>query len=323
MAVLLCSGQGAQKPHMGEDLIEVAEVAHVFECAQDVLKLDLVDLVRNGEAEAINNTFNAQALTMALSVGIGSAFKARGGKIDAVIGFSLGEISALVLTEALSLKDAFSLLNVRARAMDEACSKRAGGMLALLGVDEQAAQDICDKTLALGSEQGVTVKSVDGVCQEEVLVLANFNCPGQIVLSGDVSAIERAQNICKEEKIRCSRLSTAGAFHSPLMQSASDAVRDFCTTLSFNEPTVPLICNTDAKPFVAAEATDRLARQIVSSVRYEQGVNYLIEAGNTEFVEVGFGGVLFNMMKRIDKTAERKKISTLQELNAIFEAQEH
>ncbi len=319
MAVLLCSGQGAQKPHMGESLLEVTEVAEVFACASSILNLDLVDLVRNGSEEAINNTFNAQALTMALSVGIGRALHARGLAVDAVIGFSLGEISGLALSGVLSLEDAFSLLKVRAHAMDEACTKRAGGMLALLGVDEQTAQNICNQALALGRERGVVVEH-NGVAEEEVLVLANFNCPGQIVISGDVLAIERAQGICKESKIRCSRLATAGAFHSPLMQSASDALRDFCATLSFNEPAIPLICNTDAKPFVAAEAADRLANQVISSVRYEQGVRYLIDAGNTEFIEVGFGGVLFNMMKRIDKTVTRYKVSTLEELNALFES---
>ena len=296
MAVLLCSGQGAQKPHMGEDLLEV-------------------------DADAINNTFNAQVVTMALSVGIGRALQARGLAVDSVIGFSLGEISGLALSGALSLEDTFSLLKVRAHAMDEACSKRAGGMLALLGVDEEAAREICEQALALGEKEGIRVHDANGAVQDEALVLANYNCPGQIVLSGDVSAIERAQAICSENKKRCARLATAGAFHSPLMQTASDAVRDFCATLSFSEPRIPLICNTDAQPFVAAEATDRLARQIISSVRYEQGVRYLIEAGNAEFVEAGFGGVLFNMMKRIDKTVTRKKVGTLKELNAFFEAE--
>lgn len=319
MAVLLCSGQGAQKPHMGESLLEVPEVAEVFARASKILNLDLPDLVRNGSEEDINNTFNAQALTMALSVGIGRALEARGLAVDAVIGFSLGEISGLALSGVLSVEDAFSLLNVRAHSMDEACAKRAGGMLALLGVDEEAAREICETALAAGKEAGVQITDACGAAQSEVLVLANYNCPGQIVLSGDVSAIERAQELCKERKTRCTRLATAGAFHSPLMQSASDVVREFCATLSFNEPRIPLICNTDAQPFVAAEATDRLAKQIISPVRYEQGVRYLIDAGNTEFVEAGFGGVLFNMMKRIDKTVTRHKVGNLDELNALFE----
>ena len=198
MAVLLCSGQGAQKPRMGESLLEVPEVAEVFARASKILNLDLPDLVRNGSEEDINNTFNAQALTMALSVGIGHALETRGLAVDAVIGFSLGEISGLALSGVLSVEDAFSLLNVRAHSMDEACAKRAGGMLALLGVDEEAALEICETALAAGKEAGVQITDASGAAQSEVLVPANYNCPGQIVLSGDVSAIERAQELCKE-----------------------------------------------------------------------------------------------------------------------------
>lgn len=322
MAVLLCSGQGAQKPHMGEDLLDISEVAEVFDCASAILNVDLVDLVKNGEAEAVNNAFNAQALTMALSVGLGRALMARGVSVDAIIGFSLGEISGLALSGILSLEDAFALLKVRAQSMDEACSKRAGGMLALLGVDEDAAREICEATLAAGKEQGVAVSDSEGTAHEEVLVLANYNCPGQIVLSGDVSAIDRAQEICKERKVRCSRLSTAGAFHSPLMQSASVAVKEFCETLSFASPTISLICNTDARPFVSSEAAERLSSQIISPVRYEQGVSYLIEQGNKEFIEAGFGGVLFNMMKRIDKTVDRYKVGTRKDFDAFFASEE-
>ncbi len=318
MAVLLCSGQGAQKPHMGEDLLEVPQVAEVFTCAQDILGLDVFDLVRNGDEEAINNTFNAQVLTMALSVGIGKALCARGLEAEAILGFSLGEISGLALSGILSVEDAFSLLKVRAQSMDEACKQRQGAMLALLGVDEDGAREVCERVLFAEKEAGVQITDAQGNAQEEILVMANYNCPGQIVLSGDISAIDRAQELCKENHTRCARLATAGAFHSPMMQSASEAVRNFCSSLTFNEPAIPLICNTDAQPFVATEASDRLARQIISPVRFEQGVRYLLETGKTEFVEAGFGGVLFNLMKRIDKTAERHKVGTLDELNAFF-----
>ena len=297
MTVWMLPGQGAQKPGMGADLLELPQVAQTFALASDVLGLDLADLSRNGSAEDVNRPFNAQALTMAVSVGTGRFLQANGLGPSAVLGFSLGQIGALALAGVLSDEQAFRLLKVRATAMAAACEQVPGGMLALLGADAQDAEELC-KECAGG----------------EVLLPANYNCPGQIVISGTEAAIERASARWKELGNKASRLNTSGAFHSPLMEKAAEAVAEACADLDFREPEVPLICNTDARPFRANEAAARLAAQVKSPVRFSQSVEYLIAQGETDFLEVGFGAVLNGLVKRIDRTTNRMKAGTLDQV---------
>lgn len=296
MSVWMMSGQGAQKVGMGADLLVLPEVKDTFELAAKATGVDVVALSQEGNEEQINDALNSQVLTSAISVGLARSLMAQGKTPEAVVGFSLGEISGLMVTGILSLEDGFALLNERSRALADACVQNPGAMLALLGATHEDAQAVCD-----------------ACAQDDVLVCANFNSPGQVVVSGTVSAIDRAEAYWKEQSKRCSRLRTAGAFHSPLMESASKRVEDFCKTLTFHEPKFPLICNTDAKPFVIDEAVDRLSRQVKSSVMFEQSIASLIEGGSTEFLELGFGGVLMNLVKRIDRGVERAKIGTYAE----------
>ncbi|MDY4986448.1 MAG: ACP S-malonyltransferase [Eggerthellaceae bacterium] len=301
MTVWMLPGQGAQKPGMGADLLELPQVAQAFALASDVLGLDLADLSRNGSAEDVNRPFNAQALTMAVSVGTGRFLQANGLAPSAVLGFSLGQIGALALAGVLSDEQAFRLLKVRATAMAAACEQVPGGMLALLGADAQDAEELC-KECAGG----------------EVLLPANYNCPGQIVISGTEAAIECAGARWKELGNKASRLNTSGAFHSPLMEQAAQAVAEACADLDFHEPEVPLICNTDARPFRANEAAARLAAQVKSPVRFSQSVEYLIAQGETDFLEVGFGAVLNGLVKRIDRTTNRMKAGTLDQVRDLL-----
>ena len=301
MTVWMLPGQGAQKPGMGADLLELPQVAQTFGLASDVLGVDLADLSRNGSAEDVSRPFNAQALTMAVSVGTGRFLQANGLVPSAVLGFSLGQIGALALAGVLSDEQAFRLLKVRATAMAAACEQVPGGMLALLGADAQDAEELC-KECAGG----------------EVLLPANYNCPGQIVISGTEAAIERASARWKELGNKASRLNTSGAFHSPLMEQAAEAVAEACADLDFREPEVPLICNTDARPFRANEAAARLAAQVKSPVRFSQSVEYLIAQGETDFLEVGFGAVLNGLVKRIDRTTNRMKAGTLDQVRDLL-----
>lgn len=301
MAVWMCSGQGAQKVGMGADLIDIPEVREVFERASDVLEVDLIHLVKEGTEEEINDSFNAQALTMVLSVAIGKALLAQGKKPDALIGFSLGQISALALADIVSLDDAFRLLKVRAEAMAEACTMREGAMLALLGATHEDAEAVCE-----------------ACAQGDVLLPANYNCPGQVVISGDVAAIDRAEEHWKGLKKKCARLNTAGAFHSPLMQPAADALAAYFESEdapAFAESDITIICNTDAQPFLVDEAADRLSAQVISPVCFQQGVESLMEQGENEFVEIGYGGVLWTMMKRISKEVDRKRVGTREQFD--------
>lgn len=302
MTVFMCSGQGAQKPGMGADLLDIPEVAQVFETASRVLDCNLTQLVTSGSASEINDAFNAQALTCAVSIGVGRALIAHGVKPSAVLGFSLGQISALALTEALDLESSFALLKVRAQAMARACVTHPGAMYALLGASNEEAQALCE-TCAQG----------------RILVMANYNCPGQRVISGEPEAIERAAATWSSKpKGRGTRLNTAGGFHSPLMAEAAIEVRNFCENLNFKNPKIPLLCNTDALPFCAEEAAQRLSKQIVSPVLFEQSVTKLIEAGECEFIETGFGGTLVGLTKRIDRSVSCAKAGTRKELEVLY-----
>ncbi len=256
---------------MGSDLLDIPEVSEVFVTMSKILGIDLIDLAKNGTADEIDDTETAQALTMAVSVGIGKALKARGLSPDAIIGFSLGQISALVLADILTLEEASWLLKVRSGSMAKACAEQPGGMVALMGATLDEAQALCTEN-----------------AEGDVLVCANHNAPGQIVISGHNAALDRAQERWKEAGKRSVRLATAGAFHSPLMASAAREVESFCESITFKEPSVTLICNTDAKPFVVEEASKRLGKHVESGVMFEQSVRALIDDGETDFVEVGF-----------------------------------
>ncbi len=297
MAVFMFPGQGAQKPGMGSDLLGISQVADTFALASEVSGVDLAKLSQSGSEDQINDAYNAQMLAVALSVGLSHALSARGIEPDAVLGFSLGQISALMASGALCDADGFALLDVRARAMAAACEERPGAMAALLGASHEDAQAVCDDA-----------------AQGDVLVCANFNAPGQVVVSGDAAAVARAEVAWKERGgKRSARLNTAGAFHSPLMASAADAVRVKCAELSWSEPKMPVICNTDAQPFQIGQAAERLAAQVVSPVKFEQSVQALVSEGAADFVEVGYGAVLCGLVRRIDKAASRTRLGTIDE----------
>ena len=301
--VFLCSGQGAQKPGMGADLMDVPEVAETFSCASDVLGFDVADLVLNAEPATLDDTRNAQPALCALSVGIARALMARGVEPAAVLGFSLGQVSALAVSGMLSAEATFAFVGERARLMAEAAAARPGAMSALLKADEEAVRALCDEC-----------------AQDEVLVPANFNCPGQIVVAGAPAAVERAEQAWAAAGKRFSRLATSGAFHSPLMAEAADGLAAYLEGVEFFEASVPLICNVDAAPLSAADAREHLVRHLTSPVRFQQSVEALAAAGAGAFAEVGFGGVLANLVKRIDKGAARSCVQDRASLNACAAA---
>ena len=301
--VFLFSGQGAQKPGMGESLLGVAEVARTLECASDVLGFDVADVMLNAPAEKLNDTAYAQPAMCALSVGIARALMARGVQPSAVLGFSLGQVSALAVSGMLSDEATFAFVKERARLMAEAAKAHPGVMSAFLKATPEDVQAVCDEC-----------------AQGQVLVAANFNSPGQIVVSGEVAAVERAEAAWSAAGKRVARLATSGAFHSPLMQQAADGLDEYLAGVEFAEPQIPLICNTDAKPLSAADAREHLVRHLVSPVLFQQSVEALGGQGATCFAEVGFGGVLSNLVKRIDRAAERPCIQDKESFEAFLAA---
>ena len=301
--VFLFSGQGAQKPGMGESLLDVAEVAQTLECASDVLGFDVADVMLNAPAEKLNDTAYAQPAMCALSVGIARALMARGVEPSAVLGFSLGQVSALAVSGMLSDEATFAFVKERARLMAEAAEAHPGVMSAFLKATPEDVQAVCNEC-----------------AQGQVLVAANFNSSGQIVVSGEVAAVERAEAAWIAAGKRVARLATSGAFHSPLMQQAADGLDEYLAGVEFAEPQIPLICNTDAKPLSAADAREHLVRHLVSPVLFQQSVEALGGQGATCFAEVGFGGVLSNLVKRIDRAAERPCIQDKESFGAFLAA---
>ncbi len=286
--VFLFSGQGSQKPGMGSDLFDVPEVAATFACASDVVGFDVMNLILKAEPEELNDTRNAQVALCTLSVALARALMARGVEPAAVLGFSLGQISALAIAGMLSDEDTFALVQARANFMAKASAAHPGVMSALLKADEASVQALCAEC-----------------AQGDVLVLANYNCPGQIVISGTPAAVERAEDAWQAQGKRATRLATSGAFHSPLMAEAATAFGVYLKQVTFNEARIPLICNVDAKPLSANQARDHLARHLISPVKFEQSITALGEVGANTFAEVGYGGVLANLVKRIDKDMVR------------------
>ena len=300
--VFLFSGQGSQKPGMGADLMGVPEVASSFECASDVLGYDLAELVATASPEKLNDTRYAQPALCVLSVGIARALMARGVVPAAVLGFSLGQVSALAVSGMLSEEETYRFVQARAEFMAEAASAHAGAMSALLKADE-AVRTVCESC-----------------AQGDVLVPANYNSPGQIVISGTPDAVARAEEAWAAEGKRFARLATSGAFHSPLMADAAEKLAEYLAGVEFSEPAIPLVCNVDASPLSVACAREHLAEHLTHPVRFQQSVEALEEQGHTTFWEVGFGGVLENLVKRIDRKASRACVQDLASFDAALES---
>lgn len=298
--VFLCPGQGAQKPGMGASLMGLPEVADAFACASEVFERDIAALVAPcASASGLADTSSAQAATCALTIGVARALMARGCTPCALAGFSLGQASALPLAGMVDDETAFLLVRERARAMEFAVEQQPGAMSALLRADVAEVVALCGRCAGDG-----------------VLVPANFNCPGQIVVSGTSDAVARAEEAWTAQGKRFSRLACAGAFHSPLMEPAQEPFAAFLAGIEFAEPVVPVICNTDAALLDARTVRARLVAHLTQPVLFEQSVRALVGAGARSFAEIGHGGVLTGLVKRIDRTLARVSVAD----RAAFEA---
>ncbi len=283
-AAFLLSGQGAQKPGMGAGLMELDEARHIFDVASEIFGFDVADACLNSTPEYLNDTAIAQPAMCACSVASAAALVAQGIIPSYVAGFSLGQIAGLAVAGMVSVRDAFAIARHRSSVMAQAAAQRDGAMCALLGGDAAEVEELCAD-----------------VAQGECLVPANYNAPGQIVVSGDRAAVVRAQQAWSARpRHRARMLATSGAFHSPLMQKAADSLATFLREVTFFEADPPLICNVDARPLAASQASEHLARQMVSPVRFEQSVHWLVDQGVDTFIECGYGGVLAGLVRRID-----------------------
>jgi [acyl-carrier-protein] S-malonyltransferase len=301
---LLFAGQGAQYVGMGRDLASEFPQANAwFVRSRKTLGFDLPGLCFNGPEGALARTENAQP---GIFVTSWAAFqllqeRAPGLEFQATAGLSLGELTALTAADALSFEDGLKVARQRGRFMQEACEATHGTMAAVLGLDAE--------TLGV-------------VCAEADVEIANLNCPGQIVISGETEKIAKACEIAKTKGARRAvLLPVAGAYHSRLMAGAQAKVRNLLAETALKPATVPVISNGTARPHGAPEEIRlRLVEQVVSPVRWEESIRYLLADGFRRFIELGPGTALSGFLKRIDKSAEMLNVADIRSLETTVQA---
>jgi len=287
---ILCPGQGAQAVGMGKDLSEKSpEAKKVFDLANQILNFDLSAICFAGPDDRLNQTDIAQPAIFVTSVASFQAAQAAGTvnleQITAFAGLSLGEYTALHLAGALSFEDTLKLVAARGRYMQESAVATPSGMVSIMGADENAVTQLCQSN-----------------SQGEILVPANFNSPGQIVVSGAIAACDRVTKSAETAGYKAIPLKVAGAFHSPLMQSAADKMRAELDRVRMHTPHKPVYANVTAQPHTdAASIQALLVDQIVKPVRWEQTMQTLVAAGEARYIELSPGRVLTGLLKKINR----------------------
>ena len=287
-------GQGSQFPGMCKDLYDAhAEAREMCQTADRLLGFSLTDVMFNGTADDLKQTKVTQPAVFLHSVVAQRLMTIE--KPDMVAGHSLGEFSALVACGALRFEDALLLVSARAQAMQAACEANPGTMAAVLGLDDEKVVEICE-TITNNFKQSQTTSNHD------VVVAANFNCPGQIVISGEVEAVEAACVAMKEAGARRAlRLPVGGAFHSPLMAPAAEDLKAAILKTEFRKPFCPIYQNVSAKAETEPEIIrENLLKQLTAPVRWTQSVQNMIADGATEFYEFGPGDVLKGLIRKIN-----------------------
>lgn len=300
---LICPGQGAQHVGMGRDFYDRFGVAaRVYDTADKALGFPLSRLCFEGPEDQLNKTDVAQLAIYVTSVAIAETLLELGKMTapDFTAGLSLGEYTALHVAGVFTFEDGLKIVKARGHLMQRAAEAGPSTMLALLGGDEAGADALCAQA-----------------AQGEILVPANFNTPGQIVLSGSVGACERAAGLADSKGFKAIPLKVAGAFHSPYMQSAADQMAEVLAPILFHPPRCPVISNVTADRHTDAITTKRLlVQQVIAPVRWYQSIETLRTLGVTQWLEVGPGRSLTGMMKKIDRKAPVQNYSVAEGLLA-------
>jgi len=290
MKAYIFPGQGSQKPGMGQEIFnEISESRDFFKKANEILNFNITELMFEGSSEDLLQTKVTQPAIFIHSVI--SALTSNKFKPDVCAGHSLGEFSALVASKSISFEDGLKLVSIRANAMQKACQETNGTMAAILGLEDNIVESVCNE--------------IEGVVNP-----ANYNCPGQLVISGEVNAVDKA---CELLKVRGARralvLPVSGAFHSDLMSSAADELKKGIEKTEFKTPNFPVYQN-----FTASAVTNpsiiksNLLSQLTGAVLWTQSVNKMVNDGVKEFYEVGPGNILQGLIKKIDNQVLVDKI---------------
>jgi [acyl-carrier-protein] S-malonyltransferase len=298
-------GQGSQHVGMGKSLADDYAVArNTFQEADDILGMDLSDLCFEGPEEQLRHTEYTQLAVLTCSIAGLRVLQEKGLSYDYVAGHSLGEYSALIACCSLSFEDALKLVQYRAKFMEEASQGRKSGMIAVLGLDKHQLASICAEA-----------SNNNGVVQ-----IANYNCPGQIVIAGEIKALDKATRLAEASNARCIPLPVNGAFHSRLMQSAALNLQKIITDVSISKPEIKFIATVTGNYINQSEQIRKiLISQVTSPVHWEASIRLMINNGVTTFVEVGPGKVLSGLVRRIDRNMVTLNVDTSNDVARVLE----